>query len=143
MSEPLPDPGACLTHRQMRTPLAFAALLGLAACGDPGRATQEALDASAEADDRIPCAVEGESDFEDVCTIERAAGEEGLILTVRHPGGGFRRLLVTQDGRGVVAADGADPAVVAVIDDNRIEVTIAGDQYRLPATIKADTRQGS
>ena len=127
----------------MRTPLAFAALLGLAACGDPGRATQEALDASAEADDRIPCAVEGENDFEDVCTVERAAGEGGLVLTLRHPSGGFRRLLVTEDGRGVVAADGADPAVVSVIDDDRIEVTIAGDQYRLPATIKGDARQGS
>lgn len=127
----------------MRTLLAFAALLGLAACGDSGRATQQALDASADGDERVPCAVEGERDFEDVCTVERAAGEEGLILTLRHPGGGFRRLLVTQDGRGVVAADGADPAVVSVIDDDRIEVTIAGDQYRLPATIKVDTRQGS
>ena len=127
----------------MRTLFAFVALLGLAACGDPGRATDESLDASAEANSRVSCAVEGESDFEDVCTVERSSGEDGLVLTLRHPSGGFRRLLVTQDGRGVIAADGADPAVVSVIDKDRIEVTIAGDQYRLPATIKADTRQGS
>ena len=143
MSEPLPDPASWLKPWRMRTLLALVAMLGLAACGDPGRATQEALDASADADDRIPCAVEGESDFEDVCTVERTAGEEGLILTLRHPSGGFRRLLVTEDGRGVVAADGADPAVVSVIGDERIEVMVAGDQYRLPATIKADARQGS
>jgi hypothetical protein len=72
--------------------------------------------------------------------MERMSGPDGTILTMRHPSGGFRRLLVTRDGRGVVAADGADPAAVAVIADNRIEVTVAGDRYRLPATVKAGAR---
>jgi hypothetical protein len=61
---------------------------------------------------------------------------DGLSLTVRAPNGGFRRLLVTKDGRGVIAADGAVPARVCPVSANRIEVAIAGDRYRLPATVR-------
>ena len=60
----------------------------------------------------------------------------GLMLTVRHADDGrFHRLLVTRDGRGVVAADGAERAVVAIAGDG-IEVVIGGDRYRLPATVR-------
>jgi hypothetical protein len=68
--------------------------------------------------------------------VERVQGPEGTTLTIHHPDGGFRRLLVATDGRGVIAADGADQAVVSVVADNRIEVALAGDRYRLPATVK-------
>jgi hypothetical protein len=115
-------------------------LLLLSACGDPGAATERALAAAGQkaADDgQLECAVEGAENFERVCTMERVSGPEGTTLTVRHPSGGFRRLLVTNDGRGVVAADGADPALVSIVADNQIEVTIAGDRYRLPARVKA------
>ena len=88
-------------------------------------------------EDRIECAAAGTEAFETVCTVERMTNEKGeLVLTVRDPTGGFRRLLVTRDGRGVIAADGAEPAKVTVIEGNRIEVAIAGDRYRLPATVK-------
>ena len=80
--------------------------------------------------------MDGSAAFERVCEVERTSGPAGLVLTVRAPSGAFRRLLVTRDGRGVVAADGAEPAVVTVIDKSRIEVAIEGDRYRLPATIK-------
>lgn len=125
----------------MRTLFSVAALLGLVACGDPGSATEEALDATGEAAERIPCAVEGESSFEPVCIVERMSGGEGPVLTIRHPSGGFRRFLVTSDGRGVVTADGAAAAVVSVIGGDRIEVAVDGDRYRLPATVKA-SQQG-
>ena len=117
---------------------AFALLL-VAGCGDPNEATREALARAEEkaADDgRVECATAGAQAFERVCTIDRVQGPEGTTLTVRHPDGGFRRLLVTNDGRGVIAADGADQALVSIIADNRIEVTLAGDRYRLPAKVK-------
>jgi hypothetical protein len=118
-------------------------LLLLAACGDPDGATERALAAAEEKaaeDGRIECAAEGAGAFERVCTMERVQGPEGTTLTIRHPSGGFRRLLVTTDGRGVVAADGADPAIVSVVSGDLIEVSLAGDRYRLPATIKGSSR---
>ena len=98
----------------------------LAACGGPP---------GPEAASRIECAVDGATVFTRVCTVERSPGPAARF-TIRAPSGSFRRLLVTTDGRGVVAADGADPAVVTLLGDNRIEVAIAGDRYRLPATVK-------
>jgi hypothetical protein len=71
-----------------------------------------------------------------VCAVDRAQSPEGLTLTVRAPDGSFRRLLVTKDGRGVVAADGVEQAVVTPVGSDRIEVVIGGDRYRLPATVK-------
>lgn len=127
----------------MRFAAAAATMLLLAACGDADQATERALAAASEkaADDgRIECAAEGAEGFERVCTMERVQGAEGTTLTIRHPSGGFRRLLVTTDGRGVVAADGADPAIVSVVSDGLIEVSLAGDRYRLPATIKGGAR---
>jgi hypothetical protein len=124
----------------MKTRLSIMFLLLLAACGDAGKATEEALAASeqkAAEDGRIACAVDGAASIARDCTMERLSGPEGTTLTMRHPSGAFRRLLVTTDGRGVVAADGADPAVVSVISEGRIEVAIAGDRYQLPATVKA------
>ncbi len=116
-------------------------LLLLAACGSNNgadslaEAEQQAAASSAE-DGRISCAVSGATAFSQVCSVEREAGETGLVLTLRHPDGGFRRLLVTKDGRGVVAADGAEPAAVVPVSEGLIEVSLGGDKYRLPATVK-------
>jgi len=120
----------------MKRALPILAVLTLPACGDPDSARKDALAAAAEQSGRIDCAIEGAARFERVCAVERSAGPDGLILTVRSPSGSFRRLLVTTDGRGVVAADGADPVEVTLLGDNRIEVAIAGDRYRLPATVR-------
>ena len=80
--------------------------------------------------------VDGNDAFEPVCSIRHASGETGKILTVSSPAGGFRRLLVTSDGRGVVAADGAELAIVTPIGEGLIEVAVGTDRYRLPATVK-------
>lgn len=105
----------------------LAALLLLpAACGGPP---------AAQAVDRIECAVDGAAGFERLCTVERSAGRE-TILTLRGPGGGFRRLSVARDGLGVVAADGAEPATISVIGKDLIEVSIGADRYRLPARVR-------
>ena len=122
----------------MRNAAAFVLLLPLLACG--GEAPGD--DPMARGAERIECAVGRAQSFEPGCTLERSASAEGLTLTIRKPDGGFRRLLVTGDGRGVTAADGAEPAIVSVAGENRIEVAIGGDRYRLPATVRAGAQQG-
>lgn len=107
--------------------------LALSACSDDapgGRAVPGA-------EERIACAIGDGAGFSRRCTVERGVGADGLVLTMRHPDGGFRRLLVARDGRGVVAADGAEAAEVRVLDGNLIEVAIGAARYRLPATIGA------
>jgi hypothetical protein len=115
-------------------PLLFLLLL-LAACGR-GSSGDSGAGPSGAPDDRFACAVDGASDFENACTVERDAGPKGTILTLRGPNGSFRRLRVTTDGRGVVAADGAEPATVTILGPDRIEVALGGDRYRLPAHLK-------
>ena len=123
----------------MMTPRLLLPLLVLAGCGQPAEETSggtaQTSDGAPAADSRVDCSIAGETMGRD-CTIERSRGPEGTILTIRHPEGGFRRLLVATDGRGVVAADGAEPAEVTALADDRIEVAIGGDRYRLPATVK-------
>ncbi|MGN6818888.1 MAG: hypothetical protein ACTHJR_09465 [Sphingomonas sp.] len=94
--------------------------------------------ASSDADDdgRIVCAPAGNAAFARQCSLDRTQSAEGLVLTIHKPDGGFRRLLVVKDGRGVVAADGAEAAKVAIVENDQIEVAIGGDRFRLPATIK-------
>ncbi len=110
--------------------LPWLALLPLAACDSSEQPTSAT--ASAPPEDRIECALAGAEQFAAECAIERS----GEVLTVRHPDGGFRRLTIATDGRGVVAADGAVPAAVEVIAGNRIQVTLDQDRYRLPATVR-------
>lgn len=122
----------------MRLAVVAMALLSLAACR--GQAENAAL---AEAEHRaqakaaengyISCAMNGAQLFDRKCTLARMTSGEGPILIVGRDDFGYRRLLVTTDGRGVVAADGADPAKVTVIDAGTIEVAIGGDRFRLPA----------
>jgi len=102
----------------------LAALLPiLAACGGPPAARVE---------ERIDCAVDGAAAFERVCVVERT----DVLLTLRSPSGSFRRLVATQDGRGVMAADGAEPATVTIVGKGLIEVSIGSDRYRLPARVR-------
>ncbi len=93
----------------------------LAACG---QAPSSDVDAA-----RIDC-VTGDAPLSRDCTIERTGTEEGAILTLRKPDGGFRRLLLTADG--IEAADGAESAQVAELEDGRIEIAIGDDRFLLP-----------
>jgi len=126
--------------RSLRSPPCVLALALLAACHS-GPADREAASGDG-GDGRISCKPAGAADYAPVCTVERTAGQDGLVLTIHHPDGAFRRLLVTRDGRGVIAADGAEPAVVRVTGADRIEVALGGDSYRLPATVRGDGQAG-
>lgn len=116
--------------------------LALAACNDRPADTKvlakvESDQTAAAEDGRINCAIAGAATLRRDCTVDRETTARGLVLTVRHPDGGFRRLLVTKDGRGVIAVDGAERARVGIVDADQIEVAIGPDVYRLPATVKA------
>jgi hypothetical protein len=108
----------------------------LAGCGQAAPEAGQGAAAAGPGGDRIECRIGEAREFERFCTIELGESEAGRTLTVRKPDGGFRRLLVANDGRGVVAADGAERAVVTVIADDGIEVAIGGDSFRLPATVQ-------
>lgn len=112
----------------------YAAILLLAGCGSNPDSSTANTAPGGKAAEHIACA-HGSGTLAKDCLVERTATPQGLVLTLRHPDGGFRRLLVTKDGRGVVAADGAQPAKVA-IEGEGIAVAIGGDHYLLPATIK-------
>lgn len=117
-----------------------AALLGCGSGDGPGDQPPALGGASARAEAAengiAYCALAGADEFAPDCRIDRVRGRDGLVLTLRHPDGGFRRVLVTGDGRGVIAADGAEPAIVTPVSDREIEIAIAADRYRLPATVR-------
>lgn len=90
-------------------------------------------------DAHISCAT-GTATLTATCTYSRERTPAGLVVTIQREDGAFRRLLVTRDGRGIVAADGAQPARVSVVGTDQIEVALGDDRYRLPATIRAGAR---
>ena len=115
----------------------FLGTLMLVACGQADRNDASLVGADEALDDgRVECRIRGAAQFERFCTIDREQRPQGQVLVLRKPDGGFRRLLVATDGRGVVAADGAEPAAVTLLPDNRIEVAIGGDRFRLPARVR-------
>ena len=88
-------------------------------------------------DGRIDCALEGAKAFNRSCTVEEMSSADGTILIVGKQDVGFRRLQIATDGRGVISADGAEPAKVTIVGDNLIEVAVGADRYRLPANTGA------
>jgi len=110
--------------------------LPLAACGS---GKPDAGDTASRRDDaavmHVPCA-KGAAALALDCKIEQARGPDGVILTLRHADGGFRRLRVSPDGRGVVAADGAERARVTTSTPGGIDVALGTDRYRLPTTVQ-------
>lgn len=129
----------------------FFAMLGfhLSACGSepadnradvPVQPSSQAAAAAMPEPPKIDCAPPGTSDVASVCTLDRAETPAGTILTLRHPDGAFHRLQITRDGRGVIAADGAEPAVVTPLGADEIEVALGGARYRLPATVRGQAQ---
>ena len=88
-------------------------MLPLAACG--GKLDQSAGEA-------IECRLPGKPAFETVCSVEKLSSPEGTILILRRPDGGFHRVQAVKDGRGVIAADGAEPVRVAKGQGASIEI---------------------
>ena len=117
---------------------ALLALIALAGCDrapDNGDLAEAEARGSREAAEngRIECALEGAKLFDRTCTVDEMSGADGTILVVGRANVGYRRLQITTDGRGVVSADGAEPAKISITGNNMIEVAIGHDRYRLPA----------
>jgi hypothetical protein len=114
------------------------AVLLVAGCNggpDNGKLAEAEARGSKEAalDGLIDCALEGAKAFDRDCTITEMSGADGTVLVVGKADVGYRRLQIASDGRGVVSADGAEPAKVTIVGDGMIEVAVGGDRYRLPA----------
>lgn len=108
-------------------------VLALAACGSGDSADPPA---TSEQEGGIDCRVRGADAFERACTLEAREGEAGRLLILHYPDGGFRRLLVADDGA-IVAADGAERALATELEDGRIQVSLGGDDFLLPASVRA------
>jgi hypothetical protein len=96
-----------------------ALILIVASCGGP----------SPSAGDRIECALDGAAVFKPTCTVERDRTDPSLLV-VHGPDGRFRRLRSDANGA-LETADGAEPATVELLPDDRVEVTVGRDRYRL------------
>jgi hypothetical protein len=116
--------------------LVLCMALALAGCGgDAPKAGNNTSSTQADAplvdDGKADCITGTAGDWVHDCLIER----KGDMLTMRHADGGFRRFRVLADGRGLEAADGAEPATLRISGQGQIEVTAGHDRYRLPAQI--------
>lgn len=117
--------------------LALAAGISLALAGCSGQSTPADAEAMvSDEDPRVACALAGEAEFTEQCDVERVQNGDRRELVIRHPDGGFRRFEIVTDGRGLVAADGSEEAVVTPLPDGRIQLSVGPDRYRIPATIK-------
>lgn len=124
----------------MRTIITLAAaafaLTTLSACKSSDEALIEEEGGEASNVAMVACALGDEQDFTDSCTMQRLVGAERTTIVLGRGDSGFRRFSITADGRGMIAADGAEPARVTIIGDAEVEVAIGDDRYRLPAAIK-------
>lgn len=111
--------------------LALAPAIVLAACGGPVQPQ------AAEGAQRIDCAVGPGTELGPNCLVEREVRAGATLLVVRRPDGGFRRFVQSDDGSGLVAADGADE-VTSRLDGTILDVTVANERYRFPAREIAD-----
>lgn len=116
--------------------LALALVAGCSGQGDESATVTAAdiEDETGEAVETIECAVGGASQLEKVCPVERIRRGDKLELVVIHPNGGFRRFLVTTDGRGLVPADGAQQIALEFDARGFADVRIGDDRYLFPAT---------
>lgn len=120
-----------------RTSSVLLGLVVLPGCSEQAPHAVEAMSgepstAAAGKASTVPCALRGAKSYSAECRIEREVLDGRTIVTVRHPDGGFRRLVESADGLRYSAADGAQ-AVEIVPNGKEIEVTLGDDHYLFPA----------
>jgi hypothetical protein len=116
----------------------LAALTACEVVEDPQAAADEARE---EAGGNAVTCAQGQDEYAQDCWYERSDEGGQRLLVIHHPDGTFRRLEIVDDGRGLIAADGAEAARVVPLGE-MVEVTLADYRYLLPATVKgADAPQ--
>lgn len=116
----------------MRAPALLPVIAALAACSAAEEAPKGRV---------IDCTVGGSEKFLPDCFVEDSRLGERRFLTVRHKDGTFRRFEMVDDGRGVIAADGADEATAKWSAEGVLEVSVGKDRFRFPARMKSDAPQ--
>ena len=116
-------------------------LFALAACSGQS-SSPDAGGQSAAISLAVPCALDGAKTFITTCDVERSSVDGKSTLTVRHPDGGFRRLVELDGGKSFAAADGADDVAIEA-SGKEIEVTLGEDHYLFPAPTGAAPAKGT
>jgi hypothetical protein len=83
--------------------------------------------------DEVDCAIGAGAAFSPVCTLEKVAGGDELVL--HHPDGGFRRLMRDPATGSLVPVDGAEPLVSEASVDGGVQFAIGSDRYRIPEAL--------
>ena len=117
----------------IKAAFALVPLALLSACKDPVQAPGEG---GVVKSDAIWCAADGSTQFQQDCRLERGTEQGRLTFVIRHPDGKFRRLIASEDGQNLLAADGAQPSQSARKGD-RWEVILGDDRYVVPVTADA------
>ncbi len=114
----------------------FLTLSALSACKSRDEALIDDEEGAASSVAKVACALGDEQQFTDSCTLQRLVGSERTTIVLGRGDAGFRRFVMTADGRGLITADGAEAARVSIVGDAEVEVAVGEDRYRLPATIQ-------
>ncbi len=86
---------------------------------------------ASEGAEPVLCAVAGDTEWSDECRLETARVGGANVLVIRHPDGGFRRLIAGP--KGFQTADGSAEAQTE-FRNGRAFVTIDNATYSLPVT---------
>lgn len=78
--------------------------------------------------ENIACAIGKGADFAEVCTLERVAGSQEIVI--HHPDGGFRRFAFDAAAATLAPVDGAEPLVLEQ-GEGVIQFAVGADRYRI------------
>ncbi len=129
----------------LRISSALLVFLALAACSSKEDAggSSEGTGAAAGgavgsgAAQSVACALAGGRSFTARCAVESSTLDGKTVITLLHPDGGFRRLIVLEGGKRYAAADGSDEVVIEA-NGAETEVTLGDDHYLMPVPKPAD-----
>jgi hypothetical protein len=115
------------------------AALPVCACHNTGESAEQLVAAAQEDHRVIECRVDGAAHFTPDCFVERRKATDGSsVLVLRHSQGGFRRVQVSDDGRRINQADGAEQMQMIGKAGQGIEISVGDDHYRItPSQLKA------